>query len=114
MDYQEKKWQTYLMFPNGQSANGNGKHLILYEIIMKGNKIMNEKTLDYETAYRAVHGDHDAQMKVLAYYDSYINALATREKVTDDGSMIRYIDEDLKAKIQAGYLEALPKCKAMR
>lgn len=25
------------MFPNGQSANGNGKHLILYEIIMKGN-----------------------------------------------------------------------------
>lgn len=30
---------------------------------------MDEKKLDYETAYRAVHGDHDAQMKVLAYYD---------------------------------------------
>ena len=29
---------------------------------------MDEKKLDYETAYRAVHGDHDAQMKVLAYY----------------------------------------------
>ena len=37
MGYQDEKWQTYLMFPNGQSANGNGKHLILYEIIMKGN-----------------------------------------------------------------------------
>ena len=75
---------------------------------------MNEKKLDYETAYRAVHGEHDAQIKVLAYYDSYINALATREEVTANGSMVRYVDEDLKTKIQAGYLEALPKCKAMR
>ena len=50
---------------------------------------MDEKKLDYETAYRAVHGDHDAQMR-------------------------RYIDEDLKAAIQAGYLEALPKCRVMQ
>ena len=61
---------------------------------------MDEKKLDYETAYRAVHGDHDAQMKVLAYYDSYINALSTVEEV--------------KAAIQAGYLEALPKCRVMQ
>ena len=58
---------------------------------------MDEKKLDYETAYRAVHGDHDAQMKVLAYYDSYINALSTVEEVDGDGNMRRYIDEDLKA-----------------
>ena len=45
---------------------------------------MDEKKLDYETAYRAVHGDHDAQMKVLAYYDSYINALSTVEEVDGD------------------------------
>ena len=75
---------------------------------------MDEKKLDYETAYRAVHGDHDAQMKVLAYYDSYINALSTVEEVDGDGNMRRYIDEDLKAAIQAGYLEALPKCRVMQ
>lgn len=76
--------------------------------------MMNEKQLDYETAHRAVHGDHDAQTKVLEYYDTYINALATVEEVSSNGSMRRYIDEDLKATIQAGYLEALPKCRVMR
>lgn len=76
--------------------------------------MMEEKQLDYKTARRAVHGDHEAQMKVLDYYDAYINALATVEEVNPDGSMRRYIDEDLKATIQAGYLEALPKCRVMR
>ena len=75
---------------------------------------MDEKKLDYETAHRAVHGDHDAHMKVLAYYDRYINALSTVEEVDGDGNMRRYIDEDLKAAIQAGYLEALPKCRVMQ
>lgn len=75
---------------------------------------MEVKELSYDTAYRAVHGDHDAQMKVLEYYDSYINALATVEEVSSDGSMRRYVDEDLKATIQTGYLEALPKCKVMK
>lgn len=29
--------------------------------------------LDYETVYRAVKGDHDAQEKLLQYYDAYIS-----------------------------------------
>lgn len=29
--------------------------------------------LDYETVYRAVKGDHDAQEKLLQYYDAYTN-----------------------------------------
>lgn len=75
---------------------------------------MEVKELDYETARLAVHGDRAAQMKVLEYYDSYINALATVVEVSDDGSMRRYVDEDLKATIQTEYLEALPKCKVMK
>lgn len=74
---------------------------------------MDGKKLDYETAYQAAHGNHNAQMKVLAYYDSYINALSTVEKADSDGNMRRYIDEDLKADIQEGYLKALPKCRVM-
>lgn len=75
---------------------------------------MSTKELDYETAYRAVHGDKEAQLEVLEYYDSYINALASVEEVTPDGHMRNYIDEDLKATIRLGYLEALPKCRVMQ
>ena len=31
--------------------------------------MMDEKQLDYKTARRAVRGEHEAQMKVLEYYD---------------------------------------------
>lgn len=75
---------------------------------------MKTKELDYETAYRAVHGDKDAQLEVLEYYDSYINALASVEEVTPDGHMKRYVNEDLKASIRLKYLEALPKCRVMQ
>ena len=34
--------------------------------------------LDYETVYRAVKGNHDAQEKLLQYYDAYISALWLR------------------------------------
>lgn len=74
---------------------------------------MYEKKLDYKTAYQAAHGDHNAQMKVLAHYDSYINALSTVEESDSNGNMRRYIDEDLKADIQERYLKALPKCRVM-
>lgn len=75
---------------------------------------METKKLDYETAYRAVHGDRDAQAVVLDYYDSYINALATVTKVTSNGHIIHYVDENLKATIQAEYLKSLPNCKFMK
>lgn len=75
---------------------------------------MEIKELDYETVKRAVHGDKNAQMKVLDHYDSYISALATVEEITPGGSIRCYVDETLKAEIQEGYLEALPKCKVMR
>lgn len=81
---------------------------------MKGNKIMESKELDYDTARRAVHGDVNAQREVLEFYDGYINALATEEEVTDEGNIRRFVDEDIKATIQMGYLEALPKCKVMQ
>ena len=51
--------------------------------------------LDYETVYRAVKGDHDAQEKLLQYYDAYVC-------------------EDQKAEIQTKYLEALSKCKVIK
>lgn len=69
---------------------------------------MKTKKLAYKTAYNAVHGDKDAQLEVLEYYDSYINALASVEEVTPDGHMKRYVNEDLKATIRLKYVEPLP------
>ena len=42
--------------------------------------------LDYETVYRAVKGNHDAQEKLLQYYDAYISALSTVVEVCSDGT----------------------------
>ena len=42
--------------------------------------------LDYETVYRAVKGDHDAQEKLLQYYDAYISALSTVVEICSDGT----------------------------
>lgn len=42
--------------------------------------------LDYETVYRAVKGNHDAQEKLLQYYDAYIRALSTVVEICSDGT----------------------------
>lgn len=75
---------------------------------------MRTKELDYETVHRAVHGDHEAQVEILNYYDGYINALATITETNPEGSIRRYIDEDLKAAIQEEYYKALSKCKVIK
>ena len=70
--------------------------------------------LDYNTARNAIKGDSKAQSKLLSHYDSYINALSIRVKVRDDGTIYRCVDEDMKAEIQAQYLEALQKCRVFK
>lgn len=75
---------------------------------------MTKKSIDYETVYRAVHDDHEAQLQVLEFYDSYINSKSIVEEEMADGNIKRYVDPDIKAEIQAKVLEALPKCKVMR
>ena len=86
-------------------------HLQIFVVITKGHKSMK---LDYETVYRAVKGDHDAQEKLLQYYDAYISALSTVVEICSDGTEHQYVCEDQKAEIQTKYLEALSKCKVIR
>lgn len=74
-----------------------------------------KNTLDYQTAYNAVHGDKDAKETVLKFYDGCINAQAMIEVKNPDGSTSRYVDKDIKAEIQTGYLAALSKnCRVMK
>lgn len=65
--------------------------------------------LTYELICAAMRGETEAQEQILNYYDEYINALATVEKVAETGEKIRYIDEDLKIQLQFKLLEATKK-----
>ena len=46
--------------------------------------------IDIETERLAVKGDKKAQLKVLQYYDSYINKFATVTKVLQNGKVYSF------------------------
>ena len=64
---------------------------------------MKENDLTYELICAAVDGE------ILRFYDDYINALATVKGEDAQGKTYRYIDEDLKARIQLKLIKAIPK-----
>ena len=61
---------------------------------------MKENDLTYELICAAVNGEKTALEEILRFYDDYINALATVKGEDAQGKTYRYIDEDLKARIQ--------------
>ena len=97
--------------PDAPCQNGRKTHLQIFAVITKGHKSMK---LDYETVYRAVKGDHDAQEKLLQYYDAYISALSTVVEICSDGTEHQYVCEDQKAEIHTNDTEALSKCKVIK
>ena len=66
---------------------------------------MKENDLTYELICAAVNGEKTALEEILRFYDDYINALAT----VKGEETYRYIDEDLKARIQLKLIKAIPK-----
>lgn len=69
---------------------------------------MNENFLNKETIKAAVAGEKWAVEKVVDYYSEYIDQEATVEKKESDGSVTKYIDEDLRQHLILGLIEALP------
>ena len=67
-----------------------------------------ECTLDLHTIEAAVAGEKWALEKVLAYYEDYIEKLATVEIEQPDGSVKKIVDEDLKQQIGLKLLEEIP------
>ena len=72
---------------------------------MKG-MAMKENDLTYELICAAVK---TALEEILRFYDDYINALATVKGEDAQGKTYRYIDEDLKSRIQLKLIKAIPK-----
>lgn len=67
-----------------------------------------QNLLDYETIKGAVAGEKWAMEKVIAYYDDYMNELATMKETQPDGSVRTYVDEDVKQDIALKLLEEIP------
>ncbi len=67
-----------------------------------------QNTLTYEIIKAAVAGEKWATEKVLVYYDSYIEELATVKERQSDGGVKTYVDEDLKQEIALKLLEEIP------
>lgn len=66
-----------------------------------------QNLLDYDTIKDAVAGEKWAMEKVIAYYDDYMNELATVKEKQPDGNVRTYVDEDLKQEIALKLLEKI-------
>ena len=67
-----------------------------------------QNPLTYEIIKAAVAGEKWATEKVLVYYDSYIEELATVKEKQPDGSVKTYVNEDMKQSIILKLLEEIP------
>ncbi len=67
-----------------------------------------QDTPDIETIRAAVAGEAWALEKVLTSYDDEINRLATIRKHQPDGSIKTVVDEDMRQRLIAKLLEAIP------
>ena len=70
---------------------------------------MKENDLTYDLICAAVDGEITALEEILRFYYDYINALATVKWEDAQGKTYRYIDEDLKSRIQLKLIKAIPK-----
>lgn len=67
-----------------------------------------ECTLELHTIEAAVAGETWALEEVLEYYGDYIEKMATLNEEQPDGSVKKYVDEDLKQEIILKLLEEIP------
>lgn len=67
-----------------------------------------QNLLDFETIKGAVAREKWATERILKHYDSYMDELATVKERQPDGSVKRYVDEDLKQEIALKLLEEIP------
>ena len=67
-----------------------------------------ECTLAVKTIEAAVAGEKWALEKVLEYYGDYIEEMASLDEEQPDGSVKKYVDEDLKQEIILKLLEEIP------
>ena len=61
---------------------------------------MNDKLLAYKTIYEATRGNSEAILCVVEHFESYINKLSRRKKLSQNGVLYWEIDEDIKHELE--------------
>ena len=68
-----------------------------------------KELIDYPTIKAAVAGEAWAIEKVVAHYADYIDEACTVEVKGPDGSVRKYVDEDMKQTVTRHLFEEIPK-----
>ena len=68
-----------------------------------------KELIDYPTIKAAVAGEAWAIEKVVAHYADYIDEACTVEVKGPDGSIKKYVDEDMKQTVTRHLIEEIPK-----
>ena len=68
-----------------------------------------KELIDYPTIKAAVAGEAWAIEKVVAHYADYIEETCTIEVKGPDGSVRKYVDEDMKQTVTRHLIEEIPK-----
>lgn len=68
-----------------------------------------KELIDYPTIKAAVAGEVWAIEKVVAHYADYIEEACTVEAKGPDGSVRKYVDEDMKQTVTRHLIEEIPK-----
>lgn len=55
----------------------------------------------------AVNGDEEALAAVVAYYQNYIRALATRPLKDEYGNTYQYVDEDMRLRLETKLIHSI-------
>lgn len=67
-----------------------------------------KELIDYPTIKAAVAGEAWAIEKVVAHYADYIEETCTVEVKEPDGSVRKYVDEDMKQTVTQHLIEEIP------
>lgn len=68
--------------------------------------------LTEEVIMAAVNGEKESVQKVVEHYSEYIEKLCTIEEQQEDGTVKKYIDEDMRQAVTLKLIESLPDFKA--
>lgn len=78
---------------------------------MKGKTRPEDRLLPYKTIETAIHGDVAAINSVLAHFEGYIAALATRTLYDEHGCSYQYLDPELKRRLETKLIVRILKFK---
>ena len=71
------------------------------------SKAKEKRILSYDTVKKAVHGDEQAMLRVVHFFQPIIHSNALRPYIDEQGNYTFYVDPFVKGHIENGLLRAI-------